>query len=96
MRELKIRREVLVVKDAHREAGLEIKPSVRKVAAIAAIQNPYAGKFVKDVSLLIDLGEELAGILVRRAVEALGVAPDQVMGKRLLWVLLGNWNIVQP
>lgn len=80
MDDLKIRKEMLVVEDTHRELDLEIKPSARKVAAIVVIQNPYAGRFVKDLSLLIDFGEKLGGMLAQRAVEALGVAPDRVKG----------------
>ncbi len=63
MDDLKIRKEMLVVEDTHRELDLEIKPSARKVAAIVVIQNPYAGRFVKDLSLLIDFGEKLGGML---------------------------------
>ena len=71
---------MLVVEETLREVGQEVNPLLRKVAAIAVIENPYAGKYVEDLSPLIDFGAELGEELAKRAVEALGVAPHQVKG----------------
>ncbi len=80
MSEINIRKQMLVVEETLREVGQEVNPPLRKVAAIAVIENPYAGKYVADLSPLIDFGAELGEMLAKRAVEALGVAPDQVKG----------------
>jgi hypothetical protein len=80
MGDIKIRKQMVVVEDTLREVGQEVKPPQRKVAAIAVIENPYAGKYVQDLSHLIDFGAELGGMLAKRAVEALGVTSDQVKG----------------
>ena len=80
MSDIKIRKEVLVIEDTLREVGQDVNPPLRKVAAVVVIENAYAGKYVEDLSPLIDFGAELGEVLAKRAVEALGVAPDQVKG----------------
>ena len=44
----------------------------------AVIANPHAGVYVEDLSVLIAIGEALGGLLVRRALEALGIAGEAV------------------
>jgi hypothetical protein len=54
-----------------------VAPPTRKAAAVAVIENPFAGKFADSLDPLIDIGEELGDVLGRRAVEALGIKPNQ-------------------
>ncbi len=72
-----IRKIAVLVEETHREMGREIAPPTRKAAAVAVIANPFAGKYVDDLELLMQIGEELGGLLGRRCVEALGIAPGQ-------------------
>jgi hypothetical protein len=44
---------------------------------MAVIDNPYAGRFCENLDELIDIGEELGGLLGERCVQALGIAPAQ-------------------
>jgi len=53
--------------------GRAVTPPTRRAAAIAVIHNPCAGRYVDDLSELIEIGEELGGLLAGRAVEALGI-----------------------
>ena len=41
------------------------------------IENPFAGHYVDDLTPLIEIGAELGDLLGRRAVAALGIAPEQ-------------------
>ncbi|MDF2389047.1 amino acid synthesis family protein, partial [Nostoc ellipsosporum NOK] len=75
---VEIRRIITVVEETRIEGGRPVDPPTRRAAAIAVIRNPYAGKFVEDLSALSDVGEALGGILPRRAIAALGIAGDQV------------------
>ncbi|MFD2181799.1 amino acid synthesis family protein [Rhodoplanes azumiensis] len=70
---LKIRKLVTVVDETLTEMGHAVEPPVRRAAAIAVIDNPYAGIYVEDLGALIDFGEELGKLLSERAVAALGV-----------------------
>jgi hypothetical protein len=74
----KIRKIVTVVEETHSEMGRAVVPPVRRAAAIAVIENPYAGIFVEDLAELISAGEELGGLLTERAVAALGIPATKV------------------
>jgi len=73
-----IRKLVTVTDEIHREIGRVIDPPTRRAAAIAVIENPFAGRYVEDLSVLIDLGAELGTLLGDRAVAALGILPGAV------------------
>ena len=68
-----IRKIVTVVEETHIEMGKAIAPPTRRAAAIAVIENPFAGRYVEDLSPLIAIGEELGELLSKRAVAALGI-----------------------
>jgi hypothetical protein len=74
---MQIRKLLTIVEETHSEAGRPVAPPTRKAAALAVIANPHAGGYAADLSDLVAIGEELGGILGRRAVAALGIAPAQ-------------------
>ena len=74
----KIRKTVVAFEETHLEIGKQINPPVRRAAAIAVIENPYAGKYVEDLEELMAIGEELGGFLGEQAVAALGVKPSEI------------------
>ncbi|MCP9625543.1 amino acid synthesis family protein [Rhodopseudomonas palustris] len=69
----KIRKIVVVVEETLSEMGRPVSPATRRAAAIAVIENPFAGRYVEDLSELIAIGEELGGLLTEKAVAALGI-----------------------
>ncbi|HEX2113552.1 MAG TPA: amino acid synthesis family protein [Alphaproteobacteria bacterium] len=73
----KLRKLIVLVEETRREMGKDIAPPTRKAAAIAVIENPFAGRFADNLDPLIDIGEELGDVLGRRVVEALGIKPGQ-------------------
>ncbi|HEY4164688.1 MAG TPA: amino acid synthesis family protein [Dongiaceae bacterium] len=74
----KIRKIITVVEETLVEANQSINPPTRRAAAIAVIANPFAGRYVEDLSELIDVGEELGAMLGERAVKALGIEAAKV------------------
>ena len=72
-----IRKIAVWVEETHREAGQSISPPTRKAVAVAVIANPFAGRYVADLTELMDIGEELGGLLGARCVAALGISPEQ-------------------
>jgi len=70
-----VRKYQTVVEETLREIGKEIDPPTRKATAMAVISNPFAGGYEEDLSLLMDIGEELGDVLGRKAVAALGIEP---------------------
>jgi len=69
----KIRKLLTVLEETRLEMDQKIDPPTRRVAAIAVIENPFAGRYVEDLSELIEIGEELGEILAKRAIAALGI-----------------------
>ena len=82
----KIRKIVTVVEGTFEEGGQEILPPTRRAAAIAVIENPFAGVYLEDLEALMAIGEELGSLLGDKCVAALGVAPEaaQSYGKAAL------------
>lgn len=73
----KIRKIVTVVDEIQMEMGRKVSPPTRRAAAIAVIENPFAGQYVEDLGLLMDIGEELGALLSARAVAALGIPGER-------------------
>src|ERR1700723_2010805 len=69
----KIRKIVTIVEETRLEMDRAVEPPTRRAAAVAVIENPFAGRYVEDLTSLIEIGEELGELLASRAVAALGV-----------------------
>jgi len=74
---MKIRKITVSVEETHIEIGQDISPPTRRAAAIAVIENPFAGAFQEDLEVLMNAGEELGKILGKKCVEALGIKPSE-------------------
>lgn len=74
---MKIRKIAVNVEETHREIGREISPPTRKAVAVAVIENPYAGVYQEDLSVLMEMGAELGGLLGDKCVAALGISPSE-------------------
>ncbi|MEE8274846.1 MAG: amino acid synthesis family protein [Alphaproteobacteria bacterium] len=90
----KIRKLVTVVEETAREMGKAIDPPTRKAAAVAVIENPFAGRYAEDLEELMQVGAELGGLLGERAVAALGVEPAAIesYGKAAIVGEAGEWE----
>ncbi len=72
-----IRKIIVQVDEVLQEAGQAVNPPSRRALAMAVIANPYAGKFSDNLDILMDIGEELGGLLGERCVKALGIKPEE-------------------
>ena len=57
--------------------GRDVVPPLRKVAAVAILDNPFAGRFEKDLSLLTQASEAVGREICAIAVQLL--APDHAV-----------------
>ena len=73
----KIRKIVVQMDEIHLEMGRALSPPTRRALAMAVIENPFAGRYQEDLSVLMEIGEELGGLLGAKCVAALGIAPGQ-------------------
>jgi hypothetical protein len=102
--ELQIRKMMAVLDETRSEAGEPSEVPLRKVAAVAVVKNPFAGRHVKDLSGLVDssaaIGSEVAamavGLLRPFSAESygkgaiIGLAGEQEHGVALLTTVFGN------
>jgi len=73
---MKIRKLVTILEEVRADGQRETVRPIRKAAAIAVIENPFAGRYAEDLGPLVTIGEELGALLGTRAVEALGGAVE--------------------
>lgn len=73
----RIRKIAVFLDETHVEMEQPVSPPTRRAAAVAVIENPFAGRFEPDLGLLMNIGAELGDLLGRRCVAALGIAPAQ-------------------
>jgi hypothetical protein len=78
---LKIRRTLVVVEERREEAGRAANLSLRRVAAVAVIENPYAGRYIDDLAPMIDGSIRLGRELAELALSAFGKHEVQSYGK---------------
>jgi len=78
---MKIRKLYTFVEDSMSEAGKPAEPPLRKVAAVAVVENPHAGRYVEDLQPMVDASAELGRELAKIAVEAMGRYRAQSYGK---------------
>ncbi len=76
----RIRKILTVLDETREEMGRPVDPPVRRAVACAVIENPFAGRYVDDLSELIQAGEDLGDLLARRCLEALGIPGDRAEG----------------
>ncbi len=73
-----VRKYLTLVETTRREMGKDLAAPTRKAAAVAVIENPFAGRDAQDLEPLIAIGEELGAVLGEMAVAALGLAPSAI------------------
>src|SRR5262249_34803259 len=88
---MKIRKLVTIVEEIRADGQREAARPVRKAAAVAVIENPFAGRYEEDLAPLVKMGEELGALLGKQAVEALGGAAESY-GKAAIVGLDGEYE----
>lgn len=74
---MEIRKLVKIVEETRTEMGKPVNPPTRRAAAMAVIKNPFAGRYEENLEELIQVGEELGGLLATMALDALGIPPEK-------------------
>lgn len=78
---MKIRKLYTFVEETLSESGKSGDPPLRKVAAIAVVENPHAGRYVADLKPMIDGSVQLGHELSKVAVQALHPYRAESYGK---------------
>jgi hypothetical protein len=73
---MKIKRILTFFDEVRLEAGREVDPVLRKAAAVAVLDNPYAGRYEPDLSPLVQASEGVGREICRIAAELLAAPPE--------------------
>lgn len=79
--ELKIRRTTTIIDERRVEAGQAADVPLRKVAVVAVLENPFAGRYVADLSPMIKVSPSLGAEMAKPALAAMGSYEVQSYGK---------------
>jgi hypothetical protein len=78
---MQIKRTLTFIDETGVEAGQPIDPPLRKVAVVAILDNPFAGRFERDLSRLTDASAEIGRHICGLAVSLLAPHKPQSYGK---------------
>lgn len=78
---LRVRRWFTVIEHKTFEDGRSVDPPLRKVAAAAVIENPYARQYLEDLEEMIAASRDLGVELAKLATDSLGEFKAQSYGK---------------
>ena len=73
-----IRKLFVTVEDTLLEMDRPVTPPLRRAVAMAVIRNPFAGRYVEDLTELLEMGERLGALLAERAIAGIGIPPEQL------------------
>jgi len=80
MPEVQVRKKLTVVEEIFHEGGPVAQTPLRRVAALAVIHNPFAGRYVEDISGFMDDLKPLGLEMARSMLKALGGDVNSVAG----------------
>lgn len=87
---MRIRKVITLVDEARREAGRPEGIPLRKVAAAAIVNNPFAGRYQDDLSSLVEASAALGKEISEIALHAMGSYPVESYGKAAIIGLSGE------
>src|SRR5262249_17731444 len=80
----------VIVEERFEEAGRLADQLLRRVAAVAVLENPYAGRYVEDLKPMIDASVELGESMAKLALAGFGQHEVQSYGKAGIVGLAGE------
>jgi hypothetical protein len=101
---MQIKRTLTFIDEVAAEAGQRVDPPLRKVAVAAIIDNPFAGRFERNLQPLTDASAEIGRRICQQAIALLaphaaqsygkaaviGINGEQEHGNALLTTVFGN------
>ena len=80
MPEVQVRKKLTIVEEIFHEGGPVAQTPLRRVAALAVIHNPFAGRYVEDIAAFMDDLKPLGLEMARSMLKALGGDVHSVAG----------------
>ena len=79
--DITIRRSFVIIEERHEEAGRRANHPLRRAAAVAVVENPFAGRYVADLKPMIEGSAQLGQSMARMVLTAFGQHEVQSYGK---------------
>jgi Amino acid synthesis len=80
MPEPQVRKKLLAVEEIFHEGGPLSPTPLRRAAALAVIHNPFAGRYVEEISGFMDDLKPLGLAMAKSLISALGGDPEKIEG----------------
>lgn len=80
MAELNIRKIAVIVEESFHDGGRRVESLHKKGAALAIVENPFAGRFVEDIQPFMEDLKPLGLEMSDRLIQALGGDPEIIDG----------------
>jgi hypothetical protein len=80
MPEPQVRKKLLAVEEIFHEGGPLSPTPLRHAAALAVIHNPFAGRYVEEISAFMDDLKPLGLAMAKSLISALGGDPEKIEG----------------
>lgn len=80
MPEVRVRKIATAIEEIHHEGGPSVETPLLRGAAMAVIENPFAGRYVADIQPFMDDLKPLGLELAQRLLAALGGDPKRIEG----------------
>ncbi|MBP1925874.1 hypothetical protein J2Z76_001735 [Sedimentibacter acidaminivorans] len=91
--DVKIRKYYTFVEDIKSDGGKEVEGSHKRAAIAVVFENPYAGKYVEDLSAFSDWSASITLDLVDRALKAAGMDKNEVESYGKAAIIGGNGEL---
>jgi hypothetical protein len=91
--ELKIRKYYTFIEEIKTDGGREVEGSHKRTSIAVVFENPYAGKYVEDLSELSAWSASITVDLVERALKAAGIAQNEVESYGKAAIIGGNGEL---
>ena len=80
MREPEVRRMATIAEEIFHEGGPAARDPLKRAAALAVIENPFAGRYIPEIAPFMDMLKPLGLEMAERLVDILGGSPSIVEG----------------
>ncbi len=75
---VRIRKVSTTVEEVYHEGGLPVAHPIKRGSVVVVLENPYAGRFVEDLTPFMDALKPLGLKLAKRLIDALGGDPSEI------------------
>jgi hypothetical protein len=72
---MEIRKSIVSVEEVVTDGGKPLAFPIHRATAVVVVKNPFAGRFVDDLSPLFDVGFEIGAMFTKRLIDLLGGPP---------------------